>query len=91
MCDGAHGVWRASPSVSSSKAGGVAENVGGRDIRTLLRRVGCVPVDIVEVDWDVSLPNTSLVPFIGLGGGAGGRGEDGGGEFAGGGEGKRNG
>ena len=46
-------------------AGGVAENVGGSDIRTLLRRVGAPSVVVVELP-ETSLPNVSC-----LGGGCG--------------------
>ena len=39
----------------SSIAGGVAENVGGSDMRTLLRLCGLVPV-LESVDFETSLP-----------------------------------
>jgi hypothetical protein len=68
---------------SSSSAGGVAENVGGRDIRTLFRRAGAV-VLLEFVDCETSLPFTfaffAALPFAfallgaDFGGGAGGSG-----------------
>ena len=39
----------------SSTAGGVAENVGGSDIRTLFCRRGLMPL-LESVDFEMSLP-----------------------------------
>lgn len=50
----------------------MAENVGGRDMRTLLRRVGAAAL-LEFVDWETSLP-PAFAPFTVAAGFGGGRG-----------------